>query len=40
MSSNEQTTQNDYEILGGDCQNYDLSFKIIIIGNSGNFIYI
>ena len=40
MSSNEQTTQNDFEILGEDCQNYDLSFKIIIIGNSGNFIYI
>ena len=40
LPSPEQTTKNDYEILGEDCQNYDLSFKIIIIGNSGNFIYI
>lgn len=36
-----EITQNEYEILGEECQNYDLSFKIIIIGNSGNYyIYI
>ena len=41
LSSTEgESLQNDYEILGEDCQNYDLSFKIIIIGNSINFIYI
>ena len=26
----------DYEILNEDTQNYDLSFKVVIIGNSGN----
>ena len=44
MSSNtdekepeQETTQNDkeYEILREDYPNYDLSFKIIVIGNSG-----
>jgi len=34
--------QNDkgYEILREDYPNYDLSFKIIVIGNSGKKIYI
>lgn len=27
--------ENDYEILGEDFQNHDLSFKIIVIGDSG-----
>ena len=27
--------QTDYEILREDYPNYDLSFKIIVIGNSG-----
>ena len=31
--TNEQ--EKDYEILGEDCPNYDISFKIIVIGNSG-----
>ena len=44
MSSNtdekepeQEATQNDkeYEILREDYPNYDLSFKIIVIGNSG-----
>ena len=26
----------DYEILSEDTPNYDLSFKVVIIGNSGN----
>jgi hypothetical protein len=36
---NEQEKENqdskDYEILREDFPNYDLSFKIIVIGNSG-----
>jgi len=39
-SSSEQNVQKDYEILSEDCPNYDFSFKVIIIGNSGNFIFI
>jgi GTPase SAR1 family protein len=27
--------ENDYEVLGEDFQNHDLSFKIIVIGDSG-----
>ncbi len=27
---------NNYEILPEDDSNYDISFKIIVIGNSGN----
>ena len=30
----------DYEILREDYPNYDLSFKVIVIGNSGNYFYI
>jgi hypothetical protein len=26
----------DYELLDETYQNYDLSFKVIVIGNSGN----
>ena len=33
----EETGEKDYEILKEDYPNYDLSFKIIVIGNSGNF---
>ena len=35
-SSIGQNTQKEYEILNEDYPNYDLSFKVIIIGNSGN----
>lgn len=28
--------EKDYEILGENYQTYDFSFKIILIGNSGN----
>ena len=28
---------NDYEILREDYPNYDLSFKVIVIGNSGKY---
>ena len=48
MSSKDESLQNysdqslpkDYEILNEDCPNFDFSFKVIIIGNSGNFIFI
>ena len=44
MSSKDENLQNysdlslpkDYEILNEDCPNFDFSFKVIIIGNSGN----
>ena len=35
----EATGEKDYEILKEDYPNYDLSFKIIVIGNSGNFYF-
>ena len=31
----ELKNNNDYQFLGEDCKNYDLAFKIILIGNSG-----
>ena len=31
----EENTEKDYEILREDYPNYDLSFKVIVIGNSG-----
>ena len=38
MSSNDEqvngNNENDYEILRDDYPNYDLSFKVIVIGNS------
>ena len=37
---NDHLTQNKFEILGEDCNYYDYSFKIIVIGNSGNIIKI
>jgi hypothetical protein len=43
MSSVEESTEQsenpkkDYEILKDDFPNYDLSFKVIVIGNSGNY---
>jgi hypothetical protein len=30
------STDKDYELLEETYQNYDLSFKVIVIGNSGN----
>jgi hypothetical protein len=35
----EESGEKDYEILKEDYPNYDLSFKIIVIGNSGNFYF-
>ena len=35
----EEAGEKDYEILREDYPNYDLSFKIIVIGNSGNFYF-
>ncbi len=31
------TEQKDYQLLDDDYPNYDLSFKVIVIGNSGTF---
>ena len=36
----DENKKKEYEILSEDCPNYDLSFKVVIIGNSGNFIII
>ena len=35
----EEAGEKDYEILREDYPNSDLSFKIIVIGNSGNFYF-
>ena len=39
-SQSEEKSQKDYEILREDFPNYDISFKVIVIGNSGNFFYV
>ena len=33
-----ESTNKEYELLGEDYPNYDFSFKIIVIGNSGKKI--
>jgi hypothetical protein len=39
METNSNTKKTkDYELLGEDYPNYDFSFKIIVIGNSGKII--
>ena len=38
-STSKDNIQKDYEILREDYPNYDLSFKVIVIGNSGNYYY-
>ena len=36
MSEGETTEEpKDYQVLGEDYPNYDYSFKVIVIGNSG-----
>ena len=40
MASEEGGKKLEYEILPEDHANYDLSFKLIVIGNSGNLLYI
>ena len=35
-STNESNNEKNYEVLGDSYPNYDLSFKVIVIGNSGN----
>ena len=32
----DQSSNQDYILLREDHRNYDLSFKVIVIGNSGN----
>ncbi len=39
-TNNDQNGNKEYEILSEDHPNYDLSFKVIVIGNSGNYYYI
>jgi hypothetical protein len=34
--ANKEETETEYEILREDYPNYDLSFKVIVIGNSSN----
>ena len=34
MSASEEPQKYEYEILKDDYPNYDLSFKVIVIGNS------
>ncbi len=34
--NNKEELEKDYEVLRDDYPNYDLSFKVIIIGNSSN----
>ena len=36
----DKPSEQDYELLRYDFPNYDLSFKVIVIGNSGNYIII
>jgi hypothetical protein len=31
----EKKDEKEYELLSEDCATYDLSFKVIVIGNSG-----
>ena len=38
-SSTPEKPELDYELLRENYPNYDLSFKIIVIGNSGNYIF-
>ena len=35
MSKENETQKKEYEVLPEDYSSYDLSFKIIVIGNSG-----
>ena len=39
-TNNDQNGNKEYEILSEDHPNYDLSFKVIVIGNSGKYYYI
>ena len=40
MTSEEGSKKVEYEVLPEDFANYDLSFKLIVIGNSGKLLYI
>ena len=40
MTSEEGSKKVEYEGLPEDFANYDLSFKLIVIGNSGKLLYI
>ena len=39
-TQSEEKTKKDYEILRADFPNFDINFKIIVIGNSGKFYFI
>ena len=34
INGNPKSNKKIYEILSGDCQNYDVRFKVIALGNS------
>ncbi len=38
-ANNAQNTNKEYEILDKDYPNYDLTFKVIVIGNTGKYYY-
>jgi hypothetical protein len=35
----ENNEEKDYEIMDENCRHYDLVFKIVIMGNSGKYIF-
>ena len=39
MTTEENTKKIDYEVLPEDYSTHDLSFKIIVIGDSGKIIF-
>jgi len=39
-STNDDEKTNEYEILNDENHQYDFTFKIIVIGNSGNVLKI
>ena len=34
INGNPKSNKKNYEILSGDCRNYDVTFKVIALGNS------
>ena len=40
MTESATGQEKDYEILGEDYPSFDYSFKIIVIGNSGKYIFL
>ena len=38
--NNFEESLEDYEVLEGEITSYDLSFKLIVIGDAGKYFYI